>query len=239
MTARDLITASLRILGVVASGETPTAAELNDGLVTLNTFIDYLQTQGRTVYTWTRATKAIVASQATYTIGSAGDFNRARPTQITKASVLLTDPDPDLEIPLRILLEDEWRELSSKPLTGTLPSALYYNPTYPLGTIHIWPIGTDTTVSLVLYLEEPVGTLATLNTSLSYPPGYERMLKYKLAMELASEYQRQPDPLAVQIAAESWAGVKRTTHRPQLLRVDPALMGAGGCRYNIRTDEGG
>lgn len=237
MTARDLLTATLRLIGVVASGETPTAAELNDGLVTLNTFISYLQTQGRTVYTFTRVTKAIVASQASYTIGAAGEINRARPLQITKASVLLTSPDPDLEIPLRILAEDEWRDLSTKPLTGTLPTELYYNPTYPLGTIHLWPIGTDITVSLVLYLEEPVGTLATLDTVLSYPPGYERMLKYKMAVELAPEYQRQLDPVVVQTAAEAWAGVKRSTYRPQLLRVDAALLGGGG-RYNIRTDGG-
>jgi hypothetical protein len=39
-TARDLITMSLRSIGVLHSGETPSAEEANDGLVTLNQMLN-------------------------------------------------------------------------------------------------------------------------------------------------------------------------------------------------------
>jgi len=42
-TARDVINRSLRILGVLASGEAATASEANDALVALNSMIDSWQ----------------------------------------------------------------------------------------------------------------------------------------------------------------------------------------------------
>ena len=39
-TARDLVTMSLRTLGVLHSGETPSAEEANDGLATLNQMLN-------------------------------------------------------------------------------------------------------------------------------------------------------------------------------------------------------
>jgi hypothetical protein len=181
----------------------------------------------------TRVTKAIVASQASYTIGTGGNIARARPTGITKAAVLLTAASPDLEIPIAVWSQEQWEAVSQKDLTGAQPTAIYYNPTYPLGTIHPWPIGTDTTISLVLYLEEPVTTLATLDTALAFPPGYERMLRYRLALDMSAEYHREPSPLVVQIAQESMAAIKRVNLRPALLRCDAGVLAGTGRGSDI------
>lgn len=229
MTARTLIQRSLQLIGAVASGETPTADESNDALLTLNSLLESFHTQDRTLYTVTRVTSAIVASQASYTIGVSGNINRARPTGLTQAAILMTSATPDVEVPIQVLTQQEWERIAVKDLTSALPTAIYYNPTYPLGVLYPYPIGTDITVSLVLYVKEPVTTLATLDTALAYPPGYERMLRLKLAVELAVEYGRAPQPLLVQAASDAWSAIQRANLRPVTLCVDAALL--AGARH--------
>lgn len=233
MTARDLIAQSLRVINAVASGETPTAAEENDALVALNSLLSYMHTQGRTMYTVTRVTRAIIPSQASYTIGTSGNINRTRPTAIQRAAMLRTAPTPDVEIQVPVLSQAEWESISIKNLTSPLPTSVYYNPTHPLGTVHVYPIGTDASISIVLYLEEPLAPLATLTTVLVFPPGYERMLKYKLAIEIAPEYERPVSALVLEHARESWAAIQRTNVRPDVLRVDDALLTRSGYHANI------
>ena len=206
--------------------------------MTLNGLLEALQLEGRTLYTISRVTQAIVASQASYTIGTGGNINRARPTSIDRASVLLTSLDPDVEVPIEVLSQQKWEDLSVKPLTSTIPTAIYYNPTYPLGTVHVYPIGTDATISLVLYIEEPLTSLALLATVLAFPPGYQRMLEYQLALELAPGYKVQVDPLIMKAAQESIASVKRKNLRVPELRCDAgAIMNSSFSRGNIYTGE--
>jgi hypothetical protein len=238
-TARTIITRSLKLIGALAEGETPTAEAANDALATLNDLIAGWQAEQVPVHTLTRATLALVSGQASYTIGDGGDFNRAWPYTVPRAS-FLTASTPVTETPLQVLYEQEWQDLSTKTLTSTTPVAIYYNPTYPLGRLHVYPVATDATATLVIYVHEPVATLATLDTVLSLPPGYQKMIRYNLALELAPEYGRTPDPQIRLIAQQTLGAIKRTNFRPALLRVDAALLaGGGGGRYNIRTDTGG
>lgn len=61
MTVRELIESSLRLLGVVASGETVKSDEETDALETLNLVLDEMQGEGFNVLTYT-------SSQLTSTI---------------------------------------------------------------------------------------------------------------------------------------------------------------------------
>lgn len=238
-TARSLITRALSLIGALSEGDSPTGQAADDALSTLNDLITGWQAEGVPAYTITRATHAI-SGASSYTVGEGGDFNRAWPYRIDHAGLLLTSSTPDVETPMRVLLEQEWQALGVKDVTSTLPTSVYYNPTYPLGRLHVYPVASDTTATLVLYLPEPVATLATLNTVVSLPPGYEKALRYNLALELCPEYGRPVDPVVQTMATSSLAALKRANFRPMLSRVDPALLGSSSLgRYNVRTDTGG
>lgn len=70
VTAQNLIYKSLRLLGVLASGEAPTAAEAQDSLYSLNSLIDSFAANPQYYYTNLDETFATRASQSIYAIGN-------------------------------------------------------------------------------------------------------------------------------------------------------------------------
>ena len=233
-TARTLIRRALQVLGVVAAGEQPTAQEAMDGLDTLNDLIDNLGASGLSMFTRTRVIRALVANRVAYTIGPGGYIDRARPSSIVEANIIDTTVTPNDESPLDVLDDDRWRAVSQKSLTSTRPAALYYAPTFPLGTISLWPVCTVSTISLSLYLLDPISMVDSLATWIEAPPGYRKFLRYQLALELAPEYNVTPSQVVVEMARQASGDLKRANYRPTLLRCDPAVLG-DGSRANIRT----
>jgi hypothetical protein len=233
MTVRQLVKRSMQMIGSLGSGVTPTGDEVADGLLTLNAMVEEWATQGLTMYAVTRYTKVLVASQASYTIGaSGGNITAPWPFQIEAALLRDTSVTPNLEVPLNILDLQEWQALTQRSTTGTWPTDLYYNASFPLGTIYLYPVGTSTDRTLVLDLPTPVSSFASADTVIALPPGYDKLLRYNLAKELCAEYKRPLDPIIAEIAVKSMTHVKTKNERPRLLRADPALLHAGG-RANI------
>ena len=69
MTALSLITRALRLIGALAQGESPTAAEAQDALATLQDMIDGWGLSKRTHPSVERATFDLVSGEASYTLG--------------------------------------------------------------------------------------------------------------------------------------------------------------------------
>jgi hypothetical protein len=70
VVAQNLIYKSLRMLGVLASGEAPTAAEAQDSLYSLNSLIDGFMANPQYYYTNLDEAFSTRASQSTYAIGN-------------------------------------------------------------------------------------------------------------------------------------------------------------------------
>ena len=121
MTARDLITAALRRLGVVGAGETPQADDVTDALDRLNDLVDAWGTERLTIYQTVRSTWALTPNVATYTIGPSGDCNIARPVWVEDLRFQDTSQSPTLEMPLSPLTTDAWAAVPQKGLTSTYP----------------------------------------------------------------------------------------------------------------------
>jgi len=229
-TVRDLIKGSLRLIGATAQGETPTADESNDALNVLNDIIASWSNEKLLIFSELRETFSLVPSQQVYTIGVGGDFNTSWPLQIPKAGVIDTS---GYEIPIEIMNQDQWAAVILKNLTALRPYSMYYDFSYPLGNISMYPIGTGN-YSLVLYSWKAIDSFATLDTTVSMPPGYYKALRYNLAIELAPEYGREPSPSVVNNAMESKANIKRTNIVTQFLDCDDATLAKKGS-FNFFT----
>lgn len=235
MTALDLISSSLRLLGVLATGENASASEAKDGLVSLNDLIDSWSTQNLLIPNKVSETFPLVVGQKTYTMGAGGNFNTSRPQRIENALIQFTGNNPVLDMPMKLLNQDEYSSILLKTQESTFPMYLYSDNAYPLTNISVWPVP-DAANNIVLYSWKPLASLAALTTSPSLPPGYGRALRYNLAVELAPEYGKQIPPSVEAIAMESKAEIKRMNFAPQYLQVDRALR-AKPAVWNWLTGE--
>lgn len=240
MTASDLITAALRTIGILAEGETASAESAADAFLRLNDWIDSLGTERLTIYAIARTVQALVASTASYTIGSGGTINIARPEWIDHATVI---PDVSattpVELDLEVLTDQQWQAVTMKSLTSTLPQAIYFDHgwTAGLGRIYVWPIPTGTP-SLVLYTPTALTEFADLTTDYTFPAGYRRFFRYNFGLDLCDDFDVPPQrQAAISLkAAQAKGAIKRANLRLRTLGMDPALLGSGGYGYNIVAD---
>jgi hypothetical protein len=222
-TAADLIRGAFRVLGVLASGETPEAQEQADALEALNDMLDSWAGERLALYATLRSEHPLTPALNPHTIGASGTFNTTRPVRIDRASILLANQD--VELPLQLLSDSEWQNTAGKSAAGT-PTSLWVESSHPLMKLWLNPIpsAADT---LVLYTWQQLGDF-TAATEVDLPKGYARALKYNLAKELAPDYGESLSAEAAAIADESKANLKRLNQKPSYLRADPAVLGRRG-----------
>lgn len=193
MTAQQLINQALRRIGELASGESPSTEESDDGLVALNQILANWSAQQVPVIGISRRTFTLTGA-ALYTIGSGGTINVTRPLRIKSALVSANGIETDFEV----VSAEVWAQAKQN-------RALFYDGAYPLGTIRLRPAPSGGTLELYNY--EPISSLASLATAIDLPPGYERALVYALAMDLAPEYGRQIPPEVAAVAQEAMGAI--------------------------------
>jgi hypothetical protein len=83
-----------------------------------------------------------------------------------------------------------------------------------------------------VYAWESIGRFVQTTQLLNLPPGYERALKYALAIELAPEFGKSASPEIVAIANNAKAAIKRNNLQSVELKCDPAIL-PHHCGYDI------
>lgn len=220
MTVRDIISRSLRLLGVLASGETAEASQTQDALTTMNAMVSAWKNDGLLIYKNQIQTVSLIASQQSYTIGTLGDFAIDRPDYIVEAKYSLNN----IEYPIEILNLKQWADIPNKLVSGSIPTKLYYNPEYPLGVLYFWPLPNGAS-SVVLYYGNSIDSFTSINTTVSLPPGYEDLLVYGTAERIAPEYGKDLSASSYKILKETISGIKRRNTKPHY--AIPDQTGAG------------
>ncbi len=238
VTARTLITKSLRRIGVVGAGQTLSPEDADDALFLLNSLLDMFATERLMVPVITRSTWTIVAGTGTYTVGDGGDVDIARPVFVEDVRFIDTSADPETEHPLGMLTDRAYAK-AQKSLTSLYPSQRYWNPTFTgtgLGSVTLWPIPTSTTLLGAFYAATALTQVASLDTTLILPPGYRYFLQEQLAVICAPEWGI---PLPAELrenARESKANIKRANTRlVELATWEGAIFGGHGM-YDIYSD---
>lgn len=227
-TALDLIKGAMRLIGAIESGETPSSEETSDGLSALNAMMDAWSIERLMVYQILQENFTLSAGTASYTIGSGGTWNTTRPTRIDSAFIRDSSGQ---DYPIEIITKEQYDAIWLKT-TQSLPEQLFYDPAYPLGTVY-WYCVPDASYTAYINSWKQLQSFAGLTTVLALPPGYERAIKYNLALEIAPEYNRMPSAVLAQIANESKAAIK-SMNAPEVVAKCDAMLVAK--RSNILTD---
>lgn len=230
-TARDLIHRSLRLIHVLDSGEDPTADEANDSLTALNDMLDSMSVPGLYIYATKEDVVSWPAGQESRTIGASGNFNITRPTRIEDSTFFTATSGEDY--PLKILRSRAaYSGIYDKDISTDFPEFLYYEPSFPLGKLFIWPVP-SVSLSISLHSQEQLTQLTTLDTALSIPPGYKELLTALLCARLAPEFGVALPPEAQDIMRRASRAVRRANARNVYSQVEAPGMGG---TYNIYSD---
>lgn len=230
-TAQTIIDRSLRLIGAIASGESPTAQESTDALEALNAMIESWQTEKLNVYSMVDTAFTLVAADASYTVGPSGNFALTpRPAKIEEIFLRKSNIDYGIEL----VDKDRWFAIPDKTTTSDVPKFAYYEPTLPTGTLLLWPVPSAAD-SLHIVTWTVVSNLDSLSTTIALPQGYERALAYNLAVDIAPEYQAVISPSVASIAVDSLAAIKRANRRSMLTYTELGMM--AGRRSDIYADQ--
>ena len=228
-TAGEQINRALRLLGVLAEGETPSAATSQDALMALNQMIDSWNTERLStfvtqdqVYTWP-------AGFISRTLGPSGDFVGNRPILMDDATYYKAPNGVSYGI--KFINQQQYDGIAVKTVTSTYPQVCWVNMGFPDITLTVYPKPTQNLEWHFISVEE-LNNPANLSTVLYYPPGYLRAFTYNLAMEFAPEFGVEPSPQVQRIAMTSKRDLKRINNPDDVMALPYALV-ANRQRFNI------
>ena len=229
-TAGDQITRALRLLGVLAEGETPSAATSQDALVALNQMTDSWNTERLSVFSTQDQIFTWPAGVLTQTLGPTGDFIGLRPVLLDDATYF-RDPGTNVSFGIKFINQQQYNGIAVKTVSSTYPQVMWINMEYPNVSMTVYPRpfrDLEWHFVSVQELSQP----ATLATNLLFPPGYLRAFTYNLAMEIAPEFGVEPSPQVQRIAMTSKRNLKRINNPDDVMSMPYALV-ATRQRFNV------
>jgi hypothetical protein len=229
-TAGDQINRALRLLGVLAAGETPSASTSQDALTALNQMIDSWNTERLSVFSTQDQIFTWPAGQITRTLGPSGNFSGNRPVLFDDATYY-RDPGTNVSFGIKFINQQQYDGIAVKTVTSTYPQVIFVNMTYPNATMTVYPKPTRDLEWHFISVEELTNP-ATLATNLTFPPGYLRAFVYNLAMEIAPEFGVEPSPQITRIAMTSKRNLKRINNPDDIMSMPYSLI-ATRQRFNV------
>jgi len=223
MTAQEIITSSIRLIGQLIRGRTPSATESQEALWILNNMLSLWSTQRLFIYHIDRSTYTLTANTSTYTIGDGGTFDSGGPVRIERATVILTDTTDEREEELDSLSFSDWATVRIKARTAQRPREYYNDRQHPLSTLHFYPVPT-VAHDIGIYSWQVLSQIPELATAFIFPDGYADAVRFNLALRLAPEWGLVPRPDVQEFAREALALVKSANTVTDVLGVDPALL---------------
>ena len=229
-TAGETINGSLRLLGVLAEGETPSAETSQDALRAMNQMIDSWNTERLSVFSTQDQVFTWPAGILNRTLGPSGDFVGNRPILLDDA-IYFKDPSTGVSYGIKMINQQQYDGIAVKTVSSTFPQVLFINMTYPDIDMYIYPRPTralEWHFISAAQLDQP----ATLSTVIAFPPGYLRAFRYNLACEIAAEFGVEPSPQVSRIAMTSKRNLKRINNPDDIMSLPYSIVGTRQ-RFNI------
>ena len=229
MTVQQIITQALLNVGTYSPGETLKDAELQDGLLRLRSMIRAWNAQGQMVHFSTQDTHTLTSGTASYTIGSTGTIATGRPVSIKNGYIRTSD---NIDTPLKIIDEAKYQGLGNKNLGYTYPAYLWYNPTYPNGTIYLYPPGGgELYINSLKELSDPT----TLTGDVAFPGPYDEAMEWGLTTRLCPSNGREPTPFMYDMAKQAEDNIIALNAALSVESISPEILHLTR-RYHIDSD---
>ena len=234
-TAGEQINRALRLIGMLAEGETPSAATAQDSLMALNQMIDSWNTERLSVFSTIDQIVNWPVGSINETLGPSGSLVRLNGTAqrpvLVDDSTYFKDPGTGVSYGVKLINQQQYNGIAVKTVTSTFPQVVFVNMTYPNIDIFIYPRPTRLLEWHFISVEQ-LTQPANLSTDILFPPGYLRAFTYNLACEIAPEFGVEPSPQVQRIAMYSKRNLKRINNPDDVMSMPYAIV-ATRQRFNI------
>ena len=230
VTAGEIINGSLRLLGVLAEGEVPSAETSQDALSAMNQMIESWNTERLSIFSTQDQVYTWPAGALSRTLGPSGDFVGNRPVLLDD-STYYKDPGTGVSYGIKFINQQQYDGIAVKTVTSTYPQVMFINMTYPDIDLYVYPKPTRDLEWHFISVEE-LTQPADLSTTLSFPPGYLRAFRDNLACELAPEFGVEPSLQVSRIAMTSKRNLKRINNPEDIMSMPYSLI-ASRQRFNV------
>lgn len=182
-----LITASLRIIGVISQGQTPTSTMITEGAEALNMLVKAWEADGMPLWAIKQYSITPVTGTTSYRIGMGQTVATPKPLRILSA--YYHNSVSNIDIPMTLLTRNEYNMLGNKVTSGR-PIQFYYDVQREYGDLFLFPTP-DSTVTgdtIVLVYQRPFEDFDASTDEPDFPQEWFQALKFGLAEVLAPEY---------------------------------------------------
>jgi len=218
-TALDVINGALRALGVIGIGITASTEQQTEGMEQLNLMIDTWRNEKLMCPFVVQESFALTAGDGEYSIGPGGDWNTLRPISLQDSCFVEVS---SVRYPVTLIGEAQFNSIPVLAVTGSFPQLLYYEPTFPLGTIKLWPLPGSGNTLYISALKQMV-SLAGAGTTIGVPPGYDLAYRTNLAVQWSASFGIMSSASLLRAAAQSKRSLRQVNARIGVLRIDAAL----------------
>lgn len=223
-TAAVIISDALKEILVIGEGESPSATMLSDGLRMLNRLLDTFSNNPNWAYFASMEQKALTGQQS-ITIGPTGDIATTRPIKIETAVV----DRNGISYPVKVIDNEQYDILTYKALAGANTQAIYYEATYPNGTLYLYPVASGCTLKMRVL--NSVKQFATTAVQIDLPEGYEDAIMLRLAVRMAPSYGKTISNETKQAARNAMKAVTATNEVVPTMELPSAVQGHRGSSY--------
>jgi len=215
-TVNEIVTSAMRLCRI---RDTSNASRMDEALLSLNhmimsweeSLINYVVTESFD----------ITAGTASYSIGSGGDFDTARPLNIISAYLLSSDGQ-SYPINTQMSIED-YNKISDKTNVAR-PLRFFYNASNTLAYIYFDSIPEDSYTLVLTSKKTFTGYIYTTDTILQ-PIEYEKAMIYNLAVDIAPEYGVELPRTVIQQAVNLKSIIEtRNTNIVPIMEIDTAIL---------------
>jgi hypothetical protein len=180
----QIITAALRIVGAVETGQPVYPEQIEDTAEALNIFIKAISPEIGGLWAIAEVVIPLTVTDKYYLLGPSSVPAIPKPLDIIEAR--RRDAYGN-DTPLTPCNRDDYMILSDKSSLGIV-NQYYYQPTLINGLLYVWPVSALATDSIVLSAKIPFQDFVSMPDNADFPPEALRMLKWGLADEIALEF---------------------------------------------------
>jgi len=197
-SATNLCKDALINIRAIDPRETPDSDDLDTVWREFKRMIKQWGIKGSVVWESLKTQHTLSAGTQTYTVGSGGTINIARPNRILRGTYIKENGIDHL---VTIVDQVRFNAIASKNAgVPDAPSLLWYDPQYPLGIINLFPAGGGT---LYLRSAQPLAEPAAIGNDVVFPDEYQDAITWNLTMRIHPKFKGPPDAYTMAMAQQT------------------------------------